>query len=158
MAAVAVSGLLFAPEGRAEPAPRGRGGRPEVRLDRLEFPTTVAAWWLHKKHLRQTLKRESRRLDWGAGAGAKIVYRFRVEELDVVEQEGVVHVSCTARGRLPKGKAARSRLTFSGAAAQRGKVIRTVLDVVARGVLTRLAEMERIRRGDLEPSTGGPRP
>lgn len=144
--------VAVAPRVAAEPGDPERRGRPDVRLDRLDFPATLPGWWIYKKHLRQSLKREARRLDWGAGRVAKIVYRFEVERLDLAERDGVVEVTCSALGRLPKGKAARSRLTYSGAAAQRGRVLRTVLDVVARGVLTRLAEMERVRRGDLQPS------
>jgi hypothetical protein len=58
----------------------------------------------------------------------------------------VLKVSCTALGRLPKGKSARSRLDFGGDPRRGQKVIRHVLEIVARGVVTRLAALERERR------------
>ena len=41
------------------------------------------------------------------------------------------------------------RGTFSGPASERGATVKRVLEIVARGVVTRLAELERKRRGDL---------
>ena len=61
---------------------------------------------------------------------------------------GVVVVKCTALGKLPKGKVARSHLKFSGAPAERHELTKRVLEIVARGVIGRLAELERIRRGE----------
>jgi hypothetical protein len=55
-------------------------------------------------------------------------------------------VRCTALGRLPKGKTARSKLEFGGDAKDPRKVIDHVLLIVARGVLARLADLERDRR------------
>jgi len=40
-------------------------------------------------------------------------------------------------------------LTFSGPASTRDAVVVEVLEIVARGVITRLAELERTRRGQL---------
>jgi hypothetical protein len=140
----------------AEPAPMAESsrprGRPDVELDRLEFPTDVAGAHYFKQRLRKILKREARRADWGAGRGARIQYRFTVTEL-VLENDGeVLRVRCTAVGKLPKGKSARSNLRFGGPPNQRNKVVERVLEIVARGVITRLAELERIRRGDLPKS------
>lgn len=124
-----------------------RQGKPTIRLDRLDFPEDVADARRLKRHLRRTLALEARRLDWGAGRGDKVEYRFAVRRLEVERRDGVVTVTCTARGQLPKGKKATSELRFSGAPHEGSKLIRRVLDIVARGVLTRLAEMERVRRG-----------
>jgi hypothetical protein len=122
-------------------------GRPTVKLDRLTLPPLRNQSAL-ERHLRQVLKREARRADWGAGRGAVIQYRFNVEELSFSSQSGVLSITCAASGRLPRGKAARSRLVYGGAIAKQDELTRHVLDIVARGVITRLAELERIRRGE----------
>jgi hypothetical protein len=127
----------------AETAPTSR---PRVKLDRLTFPSAMNDAKEYEGHLRLTLKREARRADWGAGTGSKISYRFFVEQLDLREEAGVLHVSCTALGRLPKGKSAKSHIVFGGDPRERKKVVEHVLDIVARGVVTRLAELEKTRR------------
>ena len=120
--------------------------RPRIKLDRLEFPASFAGAKEYEGHLRVTLKREARRADWGATTGSKVSYRFFVQQLDLREENGVLHVTCTALGRLPKGKSAKSHIVFGGDARERKKVVEHVLDIVARGVVTRLAELERDRR------------
>jgi hypothetical protein len=49
-------------------------------------------------------------------------------------------------GKLPKGKVARSDIQYGGDPRSPRKVVRQVLEIVARGVITRLAELERNRR------------
>jgi hypothetical protein len=122
-------------------------GRPKVHLDRLEFPEAVAGSSQFKKHLRRVLNREVKRVDWGAGRDNRIEYRFSVTKLKLASADGVLKVSCSATGALPGGKTAKSQLAFGGSPHQRNRVIRQVLEIVARGVVTRLAELERKRRG-----------
>jgi hypothetical protein len=155
LATLAVAGwLTFAPAPvRADErppvapgvAPAARG-RPEVHLDRLEFPDGVARGDALERHFRYHLKRAAKKADWGAGRGAKIEYRVRVEELVASEDDGVLKVRCTALGRLPAGKSARSHLAFGGNPRERERVMKHVLEIVARGVVTRLAALERARR------------
>jgi hypothetical protein len=134
------------------PPPIGRGiaprevGRPSVRLDRLELPAGLPRGGELERHFRFQLKRAARRADWGAGRKAKIEYRVKIEELTVREGNGVVHVRCTALGRLPKGRTTRSFIEFGGKPSERAKVMRHVLEIVARGVVNRLAAIERERR------------
>ena len=128
-------------------------GRPTVKLDRLELPQDTPNAAYFKKRLREHLRREARRADWGAGRGSTITYRFFVKKLDITVTDGVLRVSCTAIGRLPKGKTAKGSLSFGGPPHDRNAVVNRVLQIVARGVITRLAELERIRRGDLTPSS-----
>ena len=134
------------------PAPIARGvaprevGRPTVRLDRLEFPPGFAQNGELERHFREQLKRASRRADWGAKRGAKIEYRVKLEELSVRESERAIHVRCTALGSLPKGRTTRTFIDFGGNPNERDKVVRHVLEIVARGVVTRLAAIERERR------------
>ena len=59
-------------------------GRPQLKLDRLEFPKAVPHGWYYRKQLRQILRREARRAEWGAGRGSTITYRFFVKDLGVV--------------------------------------------------------------------------
>jgi hypothetical protein len=119
-------------------------GRPTVVLDRLEMPADVSKHF--ERHLRQTLRRVARRADWGAGRENRIEYRFKLELLELAREGNVVRVKCTAVGQLPRGRSARSHLVFSGDADKQDAVVQRVLDIVARGVVTRLAELERDRR------------
>lgn len=122
------------------------GEKPRVHLDRLDFPDLPGAAG-YKKHLVAFLRKEARRVRWGAGSQNRIEYRFQVTELSIRMEADVLRVSCTAVGRLPGNKSARSRLTFGGDPARKTQVVHQVLEIVARGVLTRLAELERQRRG-----------
>jgi hypothetical protein len=145
-----VSAVLCARPGvaqaEAEPAALSAASRPRVKLDRLSLPADLVGSKELEAHLRGTLRREARRADRGAGSESKISYRFFVEQLELREDAGVLHVTCTALGRLPKGKSAKSHIVFGGDPHDRKKVIEHVLDIVARGVVTRLAELERARR------------
>ncbi len=125
----------------------GSLGRPEVVLDRLEFPAGIKNANLYKRHLRKVLRKEARRADWGAGRNNRIEYRFSVEQLRIEQLDDVLRVSCSAVGRLPKGKTAKSNLTFGGSPSEQQRVVKRVLEIVARGVITRLAQLERRRRG-----------
>ncbi len=128
-------------------AAQSPAGRPRVVLDHLELPASIPRASYYEQRLREFLQRETRRAVWGAGRGSTITYRYFVTEL-VIEQRGdVVRVRCQATGQLPKGKTAKGMLTFSGPASTRDAVVVEVLEIVARGVITRLAELERTRRG-----------
>jgi hypothetical protein len=121
-------------------------GRPSVELDALVFPEKIESADALERHFRRMLKRAARRADWGAGRGAHIEYRVVVEELAVTETRGVLRVRCTALGRLPRGKSARSHIDYGGDPKKRRAVIERVLEIVAGGVVTRLAALERERR------------
>ena len=51
-------------------------GRPRVVLDRLDFPRQLPEGAHLERHLKQVLRREARRADWGAGRNNRIEYRF----------------------------------------------------------------------------------
>jgi hypothetical protein len=120
-------------------------GRPKVKLNRLTFPSMPQASY-YKKHLERSLQREARKADWGAGEGSVIHYRVRIDSLRIEAAGDVVRVHCSATGELPNGKSARSRLSFSGSPAAERKLVEEVLGLVARGLVTRLAELEHRRR------------
>jgi hypothetical protein len=137
--AVAKEPVLIGPEDGPE-------GMPHVVLDRLVVPNTVPEYKRVTRVLEKALKHEARRVQWGAGRESRISYRFFLEELEVTIENGVYKVRCTALGRLPKGKSARSKLELGGDPRDPRKIIDQVLVIVARGVLARLADLERDRR------------
>jgi len=132
------------------PPPIARGiaprdvGRPTVRLDRLEVPPGMASEF--ERHFRFNLRRAARRADWGAKRGARIEFRVKLEEFSIREGDNVIHVRCTALGSLPRGRTTRTFIDFGGNPANRAKVMRHVLEIVPRGIVTRLADIERERR------------
>jgi hypothetical protein len=145
---------LAEPSAFAKPADPGGSevgsasrGRPKIVVDRVELSEVVQNPSLVKKRLIPILKREGRRADWGAGRGSRVTFRFQLTELSLDEQGDVLRVHCTAVGRLPRGRQARGSLTFSGDAAKRNELVERTLEIVARGVIARLAELERKRRG-----------
>ena len=121
-------------------------GRPKIVIDQLVVPETIPERRRVAKVLDKVLKHEQHRVEWGAGRESRITYRFSLEKLDLSVERGVLKVRCTALGRLPKGKTARSKLEYGGDPAQAHRVIDHVLTIVARGVLARLADLERDRR------------
>jgi len=126
--------------------PDGPEGRPKVVLDQLVVPSSVPDRQRVSRVLARALKREATRVEWGAGRQSRINYRFYLEQLDVTVEQGVLRVRCTALGKLPRGKTARSRLEFGGDPQKSRQVVDHVLQIVARGVLARLADLERTRR------------
>lgn len=122
-------------------------GTPMVVLDRLVFPRDVLGASDFEAHLKRALRREASRADWGAGRENRIEYRFSVTELKYTLIDGALRAHCAAVGRLPGGQTAKSELSFSGHPSERTALTKRVLEIVARGVITRLAELERRRRG-----------
>jgi len=124
----------------------GPAGRPHIVIDQLVVPSNLPEHERVSKVLSKVLKHEQHRVEWGAGRESRITYRFYLEQLDLSVEHGVLKVRCTALGRLPRGKTARSKLEFGGDPKDPRKVIDHVLTIVARGVLARLADLERDRR------------
>ena len=143
---VASFASLNAPSEQRRPSERREPtGRPKVKLNRLTFPSIPQASY-YKNHLQRSLHREALVADWGAGEGSVIEYRFRVDRLEIETEAGLVRVHCAATGELPRGKNATSQLTFSGDPAGQRQLVEQVLAIVARGVITRLAQIEHARR------------
>ena len=63
-----------------------------------------------------------------------------IEQLDLREDRGVLHVTCTARGRLPRGKSAKSQIVFGGDPRERTKVVEWRLVAVRRRGVARSGE------------------
>ncbi|HLV69049.1 MAG TPA: hypothetical protein VKY73_24705 [Polyangiaceae bacterium] len=134
--------------GRADMPPLvGRpAGRPRIAVGRISFPPGTAHIRTYTRHLREVLRREAERVDWGAGRGSTITFRFAVEKLVLTGKGNALEVHCSARGELPGARTARSRLTFGGDPRNPRRLVQRVLEIVARGVVGRLAELERSRR------------
>lgn len=146
--AILISGVRAAHAGELEATPDKPAtniGKPSVRLDALDLSRSPLAA-SREKAIRDLLAQEVRRVDWGAGRGARIEYRFRIDELVAELVDGVLRVRCSATGFLPRGKSAKSHLSFGGAPAERDQVVDHVLTIVTRGVVARLADLERRRR------------
>lgn len=129
---------------RAVTAETAHVGRPTVKLDALvvppDFPPAL------ERHLKFVLRKAARRADWGAGRGAHIQFRFVLREFTVTRDGDVLRVHCNALGKLPGGMHASSRLNFGGEPKEQDILSKRVLEVVARGVVSRLADLERQRR------------
>lgn len=97
----------------------------------------------HEKDLEKILKKEARHANWGTGHLAPVVVSVVIKELSAVRDGDVVRVSCTGVGRLASGQAAKSRFSFGGLPQDREKLEHKILELVARGIVTRLAEMTR---------------
>ncbi|MGC4092444.1 MAG: hypothetical protein QM756_32120 [Polyangiaceae bacterium] len=122
-------------------------GRPHVKLDRVELPPGLAHRDEYLRHLRATLRREVRRADWGASSKNTISLRFAVEKLTLVPRASALQVQCSALGELPQRRTARSQLSYGGELAAEVRLVKQVLEIVARGVVSRLSALERARRG-----------
>lgn len=95
------------------------------------------------KLVRRALGSSAKRAQWGKVR--KVRVKVRVVELDVVEDDGVVRVSCTLSGRIEGGRGARSRLVYGGHPSRRKDLVKKVVGMVADGLMTRLAQMARER-------------
>lgn len=95
--------------------------------------------------LKGVLKKESRRADWGEQPDGKLQGVVKVVEFTVVRKEDVVRVTCTAVGKLSKGPAVRTHFSFGGHPHQQAKLEKTMLTLIAQGVITRLSSIARER-------------
>lgn len=96
-----------------------------------------------QKNLKKLLDKAARKASFGKAK--KVSLSVKVTEL-VSEQKGDVHrVSCTIVGRIPGGPSAKSRISFGGSPADKAKLEKQVLTMVANAVVARLAEIVRSR-------------
>ena len=100
-----------------------------------------------EKLLEKLLKREARRADWGGAGDGPVQASIEIRELVSIVDGDVVRVTCAGVGKIPGIGAAKSKFSFGGRPSDRAKLEKHVLELVARGIVTRLAEMARQRRG-----------
>jgi hypothetical protein len=130
------AGLLGAP------SPAHAEGRTKVTWTRIDVPATEGAATLEKT-LKKLLDKAARKASFGKTKSVDLA--VKVTEL-TSEQKGDVHrVTCTIVGRIPGGPSAKSRISFGGSPAEKAKLEKQVLTMVANAVVTRLAEIVRSR-------------
>lgn len=93
--------------------------------------------------IRRQVARAAKHLDFGTTSRVEI--SFVVRDVDVVEEDGVVTVTCTLLGKLKGGGSARSKIRFGGKPDARKKIERQVVSAATDGVMTRLAQLSRER-------------
>lgn len=95
------------------------------------------------KMLRGFLTQAAKKADFGSAKNVKLT--ARVVEFTSVKKGDILQVSCTIVGRLVGGASARSRISFGGNPAEREQLEKQVLSMVANGLVTRLAEIAKVR-------------
>lgn len=136
---LALSLLLAAGVFAAAPPARADG---RVTWSRIDVPAGEGSPAL-QKNLKKLLEQASRKANFGKAK--KLTLSAKMVDF-VSEQKGDVHrVTCTIVGRIPGGPSARSRISFGGAPADKAKLEKQVLSMVANAVVTRLAEIVRSR-------------
>jgi hypothetical protein len=93
---------------------------------------------------RQALERAARKADFGAVRTVSL--SARILAINVDQRGDVVHVTCTAIGRVARGPSARSRISFGGEPKKRKELEREVLTLVANGLVARLSQIVRARQ------------
>ena len=96
-----------------------------------------------QKMLRGFLTQAAKKADFGSAKNVKLA--ARVVEFTSVKKGDILQVSCTIVGRLVGGPSARSRISFGGNPAERDQLEKQVLSMVANGLVTRLAEIAKVR-------------
>lgn len=97
--------------------------------------------------VKKLLEKEGRRADWGKGREAPVEATVEVRELVSVVDGDVVRVTCTAVGKVKGIGAAKSKFSYGGKPSDRAKLEKHVLELVSRGIVTRLADMARSQQG-----------
>lgn len=120
-------------DAEAKRRPRVVWSEVTVRPDRPDVPPLV----------KKILEKEGRRADWGKRRETPVEAEVEIRELTHVRDGDVVRVTCTAVGKIPGLGAAKSRFSYSGKPEDARRVEHRVLELVARGIVTRLADIAR---------------
>jgi hypothetical protein len=94
-----------------------------------------------EKQLRKLLTEASKRADWGKGPTLKLSASVRTMQWE--RQDDVLRLDVTVVGRIVGGPSARSRIRLGGRPSERSKIEKDALQVVATGIVIRLAELAR---------------
>ncbi len=138
-----VLSLLIAASLLAVPTVAAARGRTQVEWANVDAPSGPDEARLERA-LRKLLVKASKKASFG-DRGGKVKVSARVTELAWEDKGDVVRLSCTVVGRIEGGPSAKSRISFGGAPAQRAALEKQVLEMVANGVVTRLAEIAKSR-------------
>lgn len=117
-------------------------GKTAVTWTKIDVPEGDGAVALQKS-LKKLLDQAARKANFGKAKTLSLT--VKVTEL-TSETKGDVHrVTCAIIGRIPGGPSAKSRISFGGSPADKAKLEKQVLSMVAHAVVTRLAEIVRAR-------------
>lgn len=135
--------LLMAGPATTAHAEVARGSRGSARVDvaKVDVPASRPDAYRLEATLRSLIKKAARGADFGDGE--RILLRARLEELRHEKRGDVVRIHCTIAGRIEGGKGARSHIRYGGRADQAAKLEKQVLEMVARGLVARLAAIAR---------------
>lgn len=96
-----------------------------------------------EKTLRAMLAKAAKKADFGKHKSVSL--SAKVQELVTEQQGDVVRVRCTIVGRVDGGPSAKSKIGFGGSPGARAQLEKQVLEMVANGVVARLAQIVRSR-------------
>lgn len=134
--------VLFGVLGIALAFPRvALAKKAELAIAKLEVPDDSAADF--EKRLRRMIRSSAEKLDFGRSK--RVEATFKLKEFRVETTDDLVRVTATFVGRLKEGGTARSHISFGAKPAKRKSLEKQVLRLVVDGVLSRLAEMARVR-------------
>lgn len=91
------------------------------------------------RRLRAALREAAKEADFGDVKSVTI--SAEIVEWKVEQTDDVLRVTCTLVGRLEGGKSARSHISYGGRPNERTKLEKSVVSMVARGLMTRLAQL-----------------
>lgn len=135
--------FVFLGAALAVPTVADARGKAQVEWKDVDAPSGPDEARLERT-LRKLLVKASKKASFGDISG-KVKVSARVTELAWEDKGDVVRLSCTVVGRIEGGPSAKSRISFGGAPAQRAALEKQVLEMVANGVVTRLAEISKSR-------------
>lgn len=113
----------------------------ELSIAKLEMPEDSAADF--EKRVRRLIRSTAEKLDFGKTK--RVEASFRLKDFDVDRSDGLVRVTATFVGRLQTGGTARSHISFGAKPSKQKSLEKQVLRIVVDSVLSRLAEMARVR-------------
>lgn len=113
----------------------------ELSIAKLEMPEDSAADF--EKRLRRLIRSTADKFDFGRSK--RVEATFKLKEFKVETTDDLVRVTATFVGRLKEGGTARSHISFGAKPSKRKSLEKQVLRIVVDSVLSRLAEMARVR-------------
>lgn len=122
-------------------APASAKGRAKVTWSTVEVQAPTPSAAALERALRPLLAKASKKADFGERKEVEL--RAHLVEWSSVTTGDVHRVTCTIVGRLVGGPRAKSRISFGGAPKDKAKLEKEILQMVANGVVTRLAAIAR---------------
>lgn len=140
--AVLAAGLVAAPSLGGVDVAHARGKGPKYTWARIDVPASEKSEALQKQ-LKKILDKAAKKADFGKGG--TVALSVKVVEMVSVSEGDVHRVRCTMIGRIVGGPSVKSRISFGGSPADKAKLEKQVLEMVANAVVARLAEIARNR-------------